>query len=143
MFVLIDKAYVLGRSFQNNFTPIGTQIVREVPDDSWPDVDGQPANKKLCRWNTDTSRVVLKTGAMLLDEYRQKQFKDLCVEVNSKALFIILKKQLTSTPSYNYATLVSDIKQNRIDIFGATSKTEIDTLIATARTYYSLDSFEV
>ena len=142
MFVLIDKADVLGRCFQNNFNPTGTQIVREIPDDSWPNISGQPANKKLCRWNTDTSRVVLKTDQMILDEYRQKQFKDLCVEVNNKSLFIIVKKQLTSTPSYNYATLVTDIKQNRVDIFGATSKAAIDTLIATARTYYSLDSFE-
>ena len=90
MFVLIDKADVLGRSFENSFTPTGTQIVREIPNNSWPDISGQPANKKLCRWNTDTSSVVLKTGAMLLDEYRQSQFKNLCVEVNSKSLFIIV-----------------------------------------------------
>jgi len=143
MFVLIDKDAVLSRSFQNNFTPTGTQIVREIPNDSWPDIDGHPANKNLCRWDTSTMRVVLKTNAALLAEYKQAQFKKLIIEVNEKSLFIIVKKQLTDTPAYAYASLVTDIKLNRTNIASATTKPGVDAIVLAARAYYGLDSFEI
>ena len=143
MFILHDGEVILGKSFENNYTSTGTQVIDEIANDSWPDIGGHPANKNLCRWDTSTMRVVLKTNAALLAEYKQAQFKKLIIEVNEKSLFIIVKKQLTDTPAYAYASLVTDIKLNRTNIASATTKPGVDAIVLAARAYYGLDSFEI
>jgi len=65
MFILHDGEVILGKSFENNYTSAGTQTIDEIANDAWPDIDGSPARKNICMWDTSTGSVTILTSSGL------------------------------------------------------------------------------
>jgi len=80
MFILHDGEVILGKSFENNYTSTGTQVIDEIANDSWPEVDGNPVIKNLCKWDKETKSVIVLTE----DEITKRQAPALLAVTDTK-----------------------------------------------------------
>lgn len=148
MFIRVDtsnsKGTILSKSTES-ITATPGNAVYEIANDAWPNdpSTGQPARKNQCYWNTDQHLPVLKTDMMIVDEYRKQKFLEIMGIAGTRDLWLIVKKNLTGSPNYNYDNLRAQAKTFWQNLNTDLTIEAIDTRCAAALQALGLDSDEI